>query len=583
MSECRIKYIHTKFAKTTFKMYDYNCDIKVVVGQKSFKAHRDVLASSSDYFSAMFSHNMQEQNSNVLTLKEISEIGFSAMIEYFYHGYITLDNFIIEDILEAARFFHVEWLIEVCRHFMMRYLSIQDFKTVMQLASAYCIDDGNFEFDIFEYFCSNFSSLILKPHFLNISPDILAKLLSDDFFINSTERMIFYFILKWVSCNPEERLQYKTNLLSLVRYEFLTPDELEEIRRKFTVEPEVNKLMNEAEEYVNYPSRQCLFNYRARGSKPFLGLFAGIESDISISYKYADVPGFITEYIDVKGLKIDLEFSSCAMIGNCIFFAGGYDKNTWCSSRQVYVFEPSSQKWNEVSMMNDPRVSFSLCSSNNHLYAIAGINHIVVDNIDREIILSSFESYDPNDNAWFSLCPLQYGCYNISSCTVAGDLYVTGGIFDEASMEVPADKTFVYSFISNCWIELSSMNVARHSHASAVLNDKIYVFGGFIKNPTSMGFLDCMQNEVYDIATNQWSVLNLDSPNTNHIFSISTLRADKVYLLGGQAGLEMYLFEYDVEANELKKKEACSAHTHKLTFFETAMPNNIIQQLQLEE
>lgn len=562
-------------------MYDYNCDIKVVVGQKSFKAHRDVLASSSDYFSAMFSHNMQEQKSDVLTLKEISEIGFSAMIEYFYHGYISLENHIIEDILEAARFFHVEWLIEVCRHFMMRYLSIQDFKKSVQLATAYCIDEGNFEFDTFEYFCSNFSSLILKPLFLKISPDLLTRIVADDFYINSTEKMIFYFILKWVSFDPANRTQFKNDLLSHVKYAFLSPDELKDMRRKFSVDPTINKHFNDAEDFVKNPSRQCLFNYRARGSKPFLGLFSGIESDISISYKYADVSGFITEYIDVKGLKIDLEFSSCAMVGNCIFFAGGYDKNTWCSSRSVYVYEPSSQKWTEVSMMNDARVSFSLCSSNKRLFAIAGINHIVVDNIDREIILDSFECYDPFEDAWIPLNPLDFGCYNISSCVIAEDIYITGGIFDEPSMDVPANRTSVFSSSASRWIELSSMNVARHSHASAALSEKIYVFGGFIKNDSSMGFLDCLQNEVYDIATNQWTLL--DQLNTNHIFSISCLRGDQVFLLGGQAGMEMYLYEYDVEENEMRVKEACSIHTHKLTFFETAMPNNIIQQLQLTD
>ena len=564
-------------------MYDYNCDIKVVVGQKSFKAHREVLASSSDYFSAMFAHDMQEQNKNVLNLKEISEFGFSAMIEYFYHGYITLDENIIEDILEAARFFHVAWLIEVCRHFMMRYLSVYDMPASLQLATDYCIDDGNFELETLEYFCSNFSSLILKPLFLKLSPDLLLKLISQDFYINSTEKMIFYFILKWVSYDKANRSMIKDHLLSHVKYVFLSTDELKDLQAKFNLDPTIARLMKNAEEYVSKPSRQCLHKHRARGSKPFLGLFSGIESDISISYKYSDVPGFITEYIDVKGLKIDLEFSSCAMIGNCIFFAGGYDKNTWCSSKSVYVYEPSIQKWTEVANMNEARVSFSLCSSNNRLYAIAGIDHMVENNIDREIILDSFECYDPYENTWIQLNPLDYGCYNISSCVVQGDIYVTGGIFDEPSMDVPADRTSLYSCKENCWIELSRMNVARHSHASAAVGGKVFVFGGFIKNTTSMGFLNCLENEVFDIDTNQWTILNIQNPNIYHIFSISCLRDRQVYLLGGQSGVEMYLLQYDVEENEMKVKEACSVHTHKITFFETAMPNNIIEQLQLQD
>ena len=39
--------------------------------------------------------------------------GFTAMLEYFYHGHIIVERDSIEDVLEAARFFHIEWLLQV--------------------------------------------------------------------------------------------------------------------------------------------------------------------------------------------------------------------------------------------------------------------------------------------------------------------------------------------------------------------------------------------------------------------------------------------------------------------------------------
>jgi hypothetical protein len=102
------KYINTDFKKVSAKMYDFKCDIKLKVGKETFRAHRDVLGDASDYFSAMFSHNMREKEQDVIELHEISPCGFTAMMEYFYHGHITIAPDNIEDVIEAARFFHIK-------------------------------------------------------------------------------------------------------------------------------------------------------------------------------------------------------------------------------------------------------------------------------------------------------------------------------------------------------------------------------------------------------------------------------------------------------------------------------------------
>ena len=113
MSDDKYKYVNTQFNKVQAKMYDYNCDIKLKVSKDLFRAHRDVLAEASDYFSAMFSHNMKEKEQEAIELHEISPQGFTSMLEYFYHGHVTVMTDCIEDIIEAARFFMIEWLLKV--------------------------------------------------------------------------------------------------------------------------------------------------------------------------------------------------------------------------------------------------------------------------------------------------------------------------------------------------------------------------------------------------------------------------------------------------------------------------------------
>ena len=78
-----------------------------ILANEYFKAHKDVLSSASDYFSAMFSHDMAEKGKDYIELKGISLGGFQIMLEYFYHGHITLVMESVEHCLEASRFFHV--------------------------------------------------------------------------------------------------------------------------------------------------------------------------------------------------------------------------------------------------------------------------------------------------------------------------------------------------------------------------------------------------------------------------------------------------------------------------------------------
>ncbi|ESO08631.1 hypothetical protein HELRODRAFT_74904, partial [Helobdella robusta] len=211
------------------KMYDYTCDIKLIVGSDTFKAHKDVLAKSSDYFLAMFSHNMQEKQMDVLELKEISSLGFSAMIEYFYHGYITIDHITINGILEAARFFHIDWLIHVCRHYMIHYLSILNYENVINLADVFCMDVASIKHEILLFFSSSFIPLSMKSDTFKMSSTILTELMDGTYYIEADEKTIFDFLRKWICYDLPQREGFKLRLLKSVKYHLFDLDDLENI------------------------------------------------------------------------------------------------------------------------------------------------------------------------------------------------------------------------------------------------------------------------------------------------------------------------------------------------------------------
>lgn len=92
-------------------MFDCDVDVKLRAGSQVYQAHREVLSEASSYFAAMFSSNFREKDQDVIELYDLPPIGFDAMLEYFYRGYITISDENVGEVVEAARFFQVCFLV----------------------------------------------------------------------------------------------------------------------------------------------------------------------------------------------------------------------------------------------------------------------------------------------------------------------------------------------------------------------------------------------------------------------------------------------------------------------------------------
>ncbi len=82
------------------------------------------------------------------------------------------------------------------------------------------------------------------------------------------------------------------------------------------------------------------------------------------------------------------------------------------------------------------------------------------------------------------------------------------------------------------WQEETSMPTARIYHTSEVWNGKIYVFGGSNNNSGSQILLS--QTEIYDTETDSWS--EGASMPTARSFPVSAMIDDKIYVIGGYIG-----------------------------------------------
>ena len=83
-----------------------------------FQVHRIVLCGCSDYFKAMFSHDMLEKKIDNLQLDVVPVKGMELIVEFAYTGKLSLSLETLPYVLATASFLQVTNAIKLCHQFM---------------------------------------------------------------------------------------------------------------------------------------------------------------------------------------------------------------------------------------------------------------------------------------------------------------------------------------------------------------------------------------------------------------------------------------------------------------------------------
>ena len=96
-------------------------DVRLKVGKETFPAHRNVLASYSDYFYAMFADGMKESNQDVIELKEesLSPHVFKVVMDCIYSGDLQINEENVFEVLATADYLQVRNVLQQCCDFLL--------------------------------------------------------------------------------------------------------------------------------------------------------------------------------------------------------------------------------------------------------------------------------------------------------------------------------------------------------------------------------------------------------------------------------------------------------------------------------
>jgi hypothetical protein len=206
------------------------------------------------------------------------------------------------------------------------------------------------------------------------------------------------------------------------------------------------------------------------------------------------------------------------------FVMGGINDGHSLSSMERY--DISSGQWVASAAMSTARRLFGACTLAGELYVTGGFGH-------NNHLLSSVEKYSPVSDAWSTVASLPAPFFNHAAVAVGLAMYVLGG-FIGINHSASVHK---FDSVQGTWSEVTRMPHARCAHAACVLGSDIYVFGGYDNSGAQQASVF-----KYDTVADVWTTLAL-MPTFGVHHGAATL-GGQIYLSGvGVSGKTALLFD----------------------------------------
>ncbi len=220
---------------------------------------------------------------------------------------------------------------------------------------------------------------------------------------------------------------------------------------------------------------------------------------------------------------------SGATLDNTIYVVGGSTMNLWCNDTAlgtVQAYDPATDSWSTKPDLLTPRLSVGLgVDSVNHLlYAVGGAT------VGPDFIaLPSVEVYDPATGVWTPKQRLNIPRSAPAVAAVNGKIYAIGGEKEDNGV---VDTVEEFDPDANggfgAWkTKASRMPHPRLQSAAAVVDDKVYVMGGF----TADGIISTV--DVYDPALDMWTT-DVPMPTARRLLGAAAVD-NTIYAVGGAA------------------------------------------------
>ncbi|XP_065412854.1 kelch-like protein 13 isoform X7 [Chrysemys picta bellii] len=487
------------------------CDVTLVPGDgdEVFPVHRAMMASASDYFKAMFTGGMKEQDLMCIKLHGVNKIGLKKIIDFIYTAKLSLNMDNLQDTLEAASFLQILPVLDFCKVFLISGVSLENCVEVGRIANTYNLTEVDKYVN--NFILKNFPALLSTGEFVKLPFERLAFVLSSNSLKHCTELELFKAACRWLRYE-EPRMEYAAKLMKNIRFPLMTPQDLinyvQTVDFMRTDNTCVNLLL-EASNYQMMPYMQPVMQSERtaiRSDSTHLVTLGGVlRQQLVVSKELRMYDEKAHEWKSLAPMDAPRYQHGIAVIGNFLYVVGGqsnYDTKGKTAVDTVFRFDPRYNKWMQVASLNEKRTFFHLSALKGHLYAVGGRNAAgELGGITHDTFQKELMCFDPDTDKWTQKAPMTTVRGLHCMCTVGDKLYVIGGNhFRGTSDYDDVLSCEYYSPTLDQWTPIAAMLRGQSDVGVAVFENKIYVVGGYSWNNRCM--VEIVQK--YDPEKDEW-------------------------------------------------------------------------------
>jgi N-acetylneuraminic acid mutarotase len=227
-----------------------------------------------------------------------------------------------------------------------------------------------------------------------------------------------------------------------------------------------------------------------------------------------------------SGLGVAVVDGKIYTIGGTYGIQGSYDNNE--------EYDPVTDTWTTKKPMPTPRGDFAIAVFQDKIYIIGGSTRAGQWTTE---LTDVNEVYDPATDTWATKTSMPIPKGGLSASVVDDKIYLIGGFTQSPNGTKQTSKeNLVYDPLADSWTTKTPIPSATLDYATAVVDDKIYVISG-----TSHAYSDneINLNQIYNPKTDTWSQgtpipYSIQQAAAGATIGIAAPKA--IYVMGGFTG-----------------------------------------------
>ncbi|XP_026798989.3 kelch-like protein 33 [Pangasianodon hypophthalmus] len=511
------------------------CDVELEAEGRIFHAHRVILSASSDYFRAMFSSGMKETHQTSVSLLLMGAPELEALLHCCYSGDLFLDWGCIFELTSTALQFQFQPALSLCLNYLEQQMDAHSCLDVAAFAEAYMLSDLHETAE--DFVLMHFQEVMATPKFLELPAEKLVDLLRRDGLCVPSELAVFRAVVAWIEADPAQRLSQAQVVMTGVRFPLMTFREFREVRAvnlqmECSGDDDVYLYRTALKEF-GFGDSSPVVQHRIRYPRDVLVVVGGDQLNPDEGQRLPSKQlWFANSLRSGTGLVKDMEWRilgempeqarfrhGISILNRKLYVAGGcYYYSKADTMKSAYRYDPLNNSWERLSDMQEHRSNFTMVVRGDSLYAIGG---------DRDIStnLDSVEKYSVETDTWSFTHSLDQPLSGHAAVVWGGEIFISGGFNLKYQCLV---STFLYHPEQGTTY-LADMAHDRAQHCMESLARRFYVAGG-VCNLREF-YTDELSCESYDPISDTWTAFT--PLPLCHVGAASAVLEGKLYVLGG--------------------------------------------------